>query len=156
MSVRDVVPPAKELRVFDLHPRLVAATAPVGDLPLSTVLLLDDHRLPWILLVPRRAGIEEIFELAPADRARLVEEIAATSEAMKRRFEPFRLNVADIGNRAPQLHVHVVARYEDDPFWPAVAWSRERAPYDPAARDARRREMIEAFTPVAGFTPAAP
>ena len=154
MTVRDRVPAAKEPTVFDLHPRLVAATAPLGELPLSTVLLLDDHRLPWILLVPRRDGVEEIFELAAPDRTQLMEEIAATSEAMKRRFQPFRLNIADIGNRAPQLHVHVVARFEDDPFWPRVAWSREREPYAPDARATRRRELIDAFAAVAGFTPA--
>jgi len=155
MTLRDLAPIAKEPAVFDLHPRLVAATAPIGDLQLSTVLLLDDHRLPWILLVPRRPGVSEIFELEPADRAQLVEEIAATSAAMKRRFQPFRLNVADIGNRAPQLHVHVVARFEDDPFWPEVAWSRERAAYAPEAREARRAELAEAFAAIAGFTPAA-
>ena len=140
--------------MFDLHPRLVAATAPIGELPLSTVLLLDDHRLPWILLVPRRTGVEEIFELAAPDRAQLMEEIAATSAAMNQRFRPVRLNIADIGNRAAQLHVHVVARFEDDPFWPKVAWSREREPYEAAAREARRRELIEAFAPLAGFSPA--
>lgn len=141
--------------MFDLHPRLVAATAPIGELPLSTVLLLDEHRLPWILLVPRREAVQEIFELAAADRAQLVEEIAATSAAMKRRFQPSRLNVADIGNRAPQLHVHVVARFEDDPFWPDVAWSRERVAYEPQARADRRAEMAGAFAAIAGFTPAA-
>lgn len=140
--------------MFHLHHRLVAATAPLGDLPLCAVLLLDDHRLPWILLVPRRAGVEEIFELAPLDRAQLIEEVAATSAAMKRRFAPFRLNVADIGNRAPQLHVHVVARFEDDAFWPAVAWSRERAPHEPTALRARRREMAAAFAGIDGFAAA--
>jgi diadenosine tetraphosphate (Ap4A) HIT family hydrolase len=154
MTVRDLAATAEEPRLFELHPRLVAATAPIGELPLSAVRLLDDHRLPWILLVPRRPGVEEIFELAPADRAQLMEETSSTAEAMKRRFRPVRLNIADIGNRAPQLHVHVVARFEDDPFWPAVAWSRERAAYEPAAREARRREMAEAFAALAGFTPA--
>lgn len=140
---------------FALHPRLVAATAPLGELPLSTVLLLDDHRFPWVMLVPRRDGIEELFHLEPADRSQLMEEICLVSKALEARFRPFRLNVADIGNLAYQLHIHIVCRFEDDVFWPKTVWSREREPYAPEARTARQRETIEAFADLEGFRPPA-
>ena len=109
---------------FVLHPRLVTATRPVGDLAVSRVLLLDDRRYPWLLLVPRRAGVEEIVDLAPADRAVVIEEMATCEAVSKDLFKPFRLNVADIGNKAEQLHIHIVARQTDDEAWPAVVWSR--------------------------------
>lgn len=131
---------------FVLHPRLVTATRPVGDLPLCRVLLIDDRRYPWLLLVPRRPRIEEIVDLISADRAVLIEEIAAASDVLKSLYDPFRLNIADIGNRAEQLHVHVVARHPDDEAWPKVVWSRDRAPYeDLAARDARLDQLRPAF-----------
>ena len=131
---------------FVLHPRLVTATRPVGDLPLCRVLLIDDRRYPWLLLVPRRPGIEEIADLTPADRAVLIEEIAAASNVLRSLYDPFRLNIADIGNRAEQLHIHIVARAPDDEAWPKVVWSRDRAPYeDLAARDARLDQLRAAF-----------
>lgn len=136
---------------FALHERLVAATHALGDLPLSRVLLLDDHRFPWLLLVPRRAGITEIHQLSAEDRAQLIEEIAATSQVLSEHFEATRMNVADIGNKAPQLHVHVVARREDDASWPDVVWSREREPYPAEALARRVAEIRELLAGVAGF-----
>lgn len=133
---------------FVLHPRLVTATVPIGDLPLSRVLLLDDHRYPWLLLVPRRVGVEEIVDLPPVERAQLIEEIALLSAVLREAFSPFRLNIADIGNKAEQLHIHIVARDPDDEAWPAVVWSRGLAPYDDAkARLAVRRRVL---APLAG------
>jgi diadenosine tetraphosphate (Ap4A) HIT family hydrolase len=116
---------------------------------------LDDRRFPWVMLVPRRDGIEELFELTPPDRGQLMEEICAVSAALKRRYAPFRLNIADIGNLAYQLHVHIVCRFEDDAFWPKTVWSREREPYTADARAARQTEMRRALTAVQGFAPAA-
>ena len=45
--------------VFALHPRLEADTLPVGDLALASVLLLNDARFPWFVLVPRRPEEDE-------------------------------------------------------------------------------------------------
>ncbi len=138
--------------MFELHERLIRATAPLGDLPLNRVLLLDDHRFPWLLLVPRRDGIEEIHQLDKEDRVLLIEEIAAVSMVLDELYKPFRLNVADIGNRAYQLHIHITARFTDDTFWPYVVWSREREPYTPEALAARQAEMRAGLAAIEGFT----
>ncbi len=42
---------------FTLDPRLEATGLSLGDLTLSRVFLVDDARFPWLMLVPRRAGI---------------------------------------------------------------------------------------------------
>ena len=52
---------------FALDPRLAADTLAVGDLALSRVLLMNDARFAWLILVPRRAALAEIVDL---DRAR--------------------------------------------------------------------------------------
>lgn len=103
---------------FTLHPQLAAETAPVGDLLLSRVLLMDNERFPWILLVPRRPGIREIVDLDEREQVVLLREIAAASRAMQALFSPDKLNVAAIGNMVPQLHVHIVARFTADEAWP--------------------------------------
>lgn len=138
--------------MFELHERLLRASAAIGDLPLCRVLLLNDRRFAWLLLVPKRPGIEEIVDLARADRAQLIEEIADASDVLRRLYRPFRLNVADIGNKAAQLHVHIVARHEDDPLWPSVVWSREYERYDEAGLAARVAELQAGFAQVPGFS----
>lgn len=137
--------------MFELHERLVAATAPLGDAPLCRILLLNDRRFPWLLLVPRRDGIEEIADLAKVDRIQLIEEIAQASEVLRTLYRPYRLNVADIGNKAAQLHIHIVARQQDDDLWPAVVWSNPYERYDEAGLAARVAELQKALMAVPGF-----
>lgn len=103
---------------FILDPRLEADGPALGDLPLCHVRLVDDARFPWIVLVPRRAGCVELIDLDADERARLMEEIAAASAAIKAESGCAKLNVAALGNVVAQLHVHLVGRNPDDAAWP--------------------------------------
>jgi diadenosine tetraphosphate (Ap4A) HIT family hydrolase len=48
-----------------------------------------------------------------------------------------KLNVGNLGNMVPQLHVHVVGRRKGDPAWPGPVWGHsEPQRYDPEAREA--------------------
>ena len=131
---------------FTLHPRLMADTAPVCDLDLSRVLLMDETTWPWLILVPRRAGLRELIDLPRGERHRLDDEIALASRALLMLYRPDKLNVAALGNVVEQLHVHVIARFEDDPAWPAPVWGRVAArPYTPDALVARIRLLGDAL-----------
>lgn len=103
---------------FQLDPRLEADGPALGDLPLTHVRLVDDARFFWIVLVPRRAGCVELFDLNAADRAVLMEEIATAGAALKAVSGCAKLNVAALGNMVPQLHVHIVGRVPGDVAWP--------------------------------------
>ena len=106
---------------WSLHPQLQSDTAPVGDLALSRVLAINDADYPWLILVPRRAGISEIADLGD-DGASLMAEIAQVSRVLKDATRCDKINVAAIGNVVPQLHVHIVARRKNDPLWPKPVW----------------------------------
>lgn len=119
---------------FTLHPRLAADTHAMGDLPLCRVLLMNDKRFPWLILVPRRAHLHEITDLREEDRPLLFGEIAQISGVLRKICAPDRINVAAIGNIVDQLHVHVVARTTSDAAWPGTVWGHAGAkPYDQAA-----------------------
>lgn len=107
---------------FALHPRLAADTLAVTDLALSRVLLLNDSRFPWLVLVPRLPGAREIIDLAPANRLLLAEEIDLAAGALRGLYPTDKLNIGAIGNIVEQLHVHIVARQKTDPAWPGVVW----------------------------------
>lgn len=121
---------------FALDPRLEADTVPVTDLALSTLRLARDARFPWLILVPQRPGIAEIIDLEAMDRAVLFDEIVLVSQALRAITDCHKLNVAALGNQVRQLHVHLIARFTDDPAWPGPVWgSGEAVAYEPAARD---------------------
>ncbi|KQO49338.1 MULTISPECIES: HIT domain-containing protein [unclassified Methylobacterium] len=125
---------------FTLDPRLVADTVPVGDLALCSVLLMDDARFPWLILVPRRAGASELTDLSAEDARDLMDEIRIATGVMLALAKPDKVNVAALGNVVPQLHVHVIGRFLSDPAWPSPVWgvgTRQSYPHH------ARAQMIE-------------
>ena len=122
---------------FVLHPRLVADSAAIVDWSLSRVLLMNDKRFPWVVLVPRRPDLVELFDLDLASRTLLMNEIARAAERLKRWASAHggadKINVGIIGNMVPQLHVHVVARRRDDCVWPGTVWGAGPAEHYGAA-----------------------
>jgi len=124
---------------FRLDPRLEKDCLILADLPLSRVLLMNDARYPWLILVPRRAHIREIFELSPAQQQQLNTESSALAKAMSVAFHAKKMNVANLGNIVSQLHLHLIARFEKDPAWPGPAWGHSPAiPYTESALAERR------------------
>ena len=120
------------MSAWQLHPQLANDTVPVVELPLCEVRLMDDANHPWLVLVPRIAGITEIIDLDAAQRLQLSEEIDTACRALRTLFKPDKLNVAALGNMVPQLHVHVIARYRSDIAWPRPVWGAANArPYAP-------------------------
>lgn len=126
---------------FALDPRLAGDTVPLGDLALCRLLLMNDETYPWLVLVPRRAGLVELIDLPADDRHRLMDEIALVSEALKAVTRPTKLNVAALGNMVRQLHVHVIARFEGDAAWAGPVWGKVPGkPYsESSARDVAER-----------------
>jgi diadenosine tetraphosphate (Ap4A) HIT family hydrolase len=119
---------------FPLDPRLAADTFLLGDLALCRVLLMNDSRFPWLILVPRRADLSEIFDLAAPERAVLIEEAARAGEKLKALTGADKINIGALGNVVAQLHVHVVARFAGDAAWPGPVWGAGRAsPFPPEA-----------------------
>jgi len=127
--------------MFVLHPQLQADTLPVTQLALCQVLLMNDSALPWLILVPRRADIRELFQLEAADRATLMEETALAAQTLENLFHPHKLNLGALGNLVAQFHMHVVGRYQDDRAWPGPIWGQgQRIPYTP--HGANQRVML--------------
>lgn len=122
---------------FDLHPNLVKKIF-ITDLSLCRVLLEDELHYPWLFLVPRRPNISRIMELSPSDQLQLIKELDFVQRVMWEEFQPTQLNVAAIGNKTPQLHIHVIARHLDDPAWPHTVWDHSvRSQYDEPLKQSR-------------------
>jgi diadenosine tetraphosphate (Ap4A) HIT family hydrolase len=116
---------------FELHSRLAADCIRVGRLPLSLLLLLNDARYPWFILVPQRSGIGEIFQLPESDQCQLWRESANLSHNLMQSFHADKINIGALGNLVPQLHVHHIARFTSDPAWPGPVWGHSApVPYE--------------------------
>jgi diadenosine tetraphosphate (Ap4A) HIT family hydrolase len=129
-----------------LDPRLESDSTFITTLELCDVRLSHNAAFPWILLIPRHDGISEIIDLDTSDQQLLMKEIVLASQVMQQLFQPTKLNVANLGNIVPQLHVHMVARYNSDKAWPHPIWNCGiNDAYDPKTLDERIAQINDAF-----------
>lgn len=132
--------------MFELHDRLAADTVELFDWPLCRVLLMNDANYPWLVLVPRRRGVTELHELDSGDRLQLMEEAAEAARRLQNATRARKMNVAALGNVVPQLHLHVIARFDTDAAWPKPVWgvvpALAYAPADLAALCADLRAVL--------------
>lgn len=134
------------MSAWTLHPQLAAETHAVAALALCEVRLMDDAQYPWLILVPRVENACEILDLDSTRQSLLLHETLQASRALRALFQPHKLNTAALGNVVPQLHVHVIARFRDDPAWPRPVWGVHPArPYAPDALAARIAQLRDAL-----------
>jgi diadenosine tetraphosphate (Ap4A) HIT family hydrolase len=121
---------------FELHPRLAADTVPVCELAASSLLLMNDARYPWCVVVPRVPDVRELHALPDGVRETVFAEVMRVAAGLEALTGATKMNVAALGNMVPQLHVHVIARNADDAAWPGPVWGVGQAePYAAAALD---------------------
>jgi diadenosine tetraphosphate (Ap4A) HIT family hydrolase len=142
MSIRCLNAYSVSKPLFALHPQLEADTALVRDLPVCRVLLADNSQFPWLVLVPRRDGLRELFELGE-DFPAAMQEMRDVSRVFASYTAADKINVAALGNMVPQLHIHIIARYTGDAAWPNPVWNSgiAAAAYPPDALQTMLREL---------------
>ncbi|WP_395794241.1 HIT domain-containing protein [Aquimonas sp.] len=112
---------------FTLDPPLAAGSVTVSDLSLCQLRLMNDARFPWLLLVPRRDGLRELFDLPAFDQAQVLIDLNRAAAALQAVATPDKLNIGALGNIVPQLHIHLIARFVGDPAWPGPVWGQGSA-----------------------------
>ncbi|OOG45991.1 HIT family protein [Rhodanobacter sp. C01] len=136
---------------FILDPRLDADTRLITSLALCDVRLMNDVRFPWLVLVPRHAGLVEIADLPADEQTLLWQEVNCASAALRTVAPCDKLNLGALGNIVRQLHVHVIARCEGDPAWPGPVWGYGSAqPYLEASLTARLDALRQALANAVG------
>ena len=132
------------LSAFEIDERLERDGLLITRLGLCQLRILNDRRWPWLVLIPQRNGISEIFDLTPLDQAMLTFETNMVGLALKKATGATKINVGALGNIVRQLHVHVIARSEGDANWPGPVWGFGSAePWDEGERKAFAARIVE-------------
>lgn len=136
--------------MFILHEQLAKDGWVVGDFPLCRVLMMDDSQYPWLILVPRQAGLRELYELDWEQQQQYLRESNCCCQLLVEHFFAEKLNVAALGNMVPQLHIHHIARCVADPAWPRPVWGAlPPQPYTEVQREQRLAQLRERLTATA-------
>ena len=133
-------------KTFQLDPRLKADTFVIREDELASLLLMNDTRWPWVILVPRVVDVEELHDLSPRKVEVYMQLAAKIGELLKADTNCEKINIATIGNMVRQLHIHIIARDEGDPNWPGPVWGfGERESYSVAEGKARAADLRKAL-----------
>lgn len=133
---------------FRTDERLVRDSDLLTKIGLCELRLIKDARWPWLVLVPQRPDVAEVFDLTPLDQTMLTFETVLVAEALKRVTGATKINTGALGNIVRQLHVHVVARSEGDPNWPGPVWGHGTAePRSAEETKALVAKLLDALSP---------
>lgn len=129
---------------FELDRGIATSSVSLAETELCLARMANDSRYPWVLLIPRRPSVVELFDLDPVDRHALIDLAADIAARMAAAFGAEKMNVGSLGNRVRQFHLHIIARRTGDAAWPDAVWNGTPAvPYEPEALDA----MVERLRP---------
>ncbi|MBD3642904.1 MAG: HIT family protein [Alcanivorax sp.] len=107
-----------------LHPRLAADTRALGETELCWLRWMNDRRFPWLIVVPKRDGLREWHHLSLAEQQALLLQVNGLAAELERVTGADKINIGALGNLVPQLHIHIIARFEADACWPGPVWGQ--------------------------------
>ncbi|MBA6254766.1 MULTISPECIES: HIT domain-containing protein [unclassified Colwellia] len=134
---------------FQLHALLKRDAIELLELPLSTLLLMNDSNYPWFVLVPRVDDVQDIYQLDWQQQQQFLNESSLLSEILMQLFNGTKMNVAALGNICPQLHVHHIVRFADDIAWPKPVWGEfAMKPYTDSELTLLKEKVMPALTKI--------
>lgn len=113
--------------MFSLDPKLEQDTLEIGAFDLCSVRLMNDARYPWIILVPQRDTVTEVYQLTEQEQIQLTKESSFVAKKLADLVSADKINIAALGNVVSQLHIHHVARFKQDETWPDPVWGKGKA-----------------------------
>lgn len=134
------------MKKFEVDQRIMADCHSLGKWRDCWVMLHRDAGVRWFIIVPETDATE--WHELPADlQDELVCMTSSLSAALKEKLSCDKVNIAAIGNVAPQFHFHVIGRWKTDPYWPGVVWGRSsiETEYWKREIDDLRKQCFEAL-----------
>ena len=84
--------------------------------------LMDISEVFWVILIPKKSNLTELYELEIKDRNYLLNFLIELGDYLKSKGRYYKTNIGMLGNVVSQLHLHLVLRKKSDPAWPGPVW----------------------------------
>jgi len=84
----------------------------------------EESEIPWIKIFTKEP-YKELGDVPKELRLRLWETYDIVEREMKQYYRPKKINMASFANMLPRVHIHVMARYEDDSYFPNPMWGEK-------------------------------
>lgn len=84
----------------------------------------EQNKIPWLKIFTKEP-YKELGDVPKELRVRLWEVYDIVEHEMKNYYNPVKINMASFGNMLPRVHIHVMARFENDSYFPNPMWGEK-------------------------------
>lgn len=85
----------------------------------------ENDILPWVKIFTQKP-FREVGDCDKLVRRKLIKASLICEKEMIKYFNPIKINIASFGNFLPRVHIHVQARFENDPYFPESVWGAKQ------------------------------
>ena len=84
----------------------------------------EENEIPWLKIFTKEP-YKELGDVPKELRLRLWEVYDIVEDEMKHYYNPKKINMASFANILPRVHIHVMARFENDSYFPNPMWGEK-------------------------------
>ena len=84
----------------------------------------EPSQTPWLKIFTKEP-YKELGDVPKELRMRLWEVFDVVEDEMKKYYNPKKINMASFANMLPRVHIHVMARFEEDSYFPNPMWGEK-------------------------------
>ncbi|CAA6818163.1 MAG: Diadenosine tetraphosphate (Ap4A) hydrolase and other HIT family hydrolases [uncultured Sulfurovum sp.] len=86
---------------------------------------IEESEIPWLKIFTQKAYKE--FSETPANvKLEIFKALDIIEKEMLYSYKPKKINIASFGNYVPHVHWHVMARFEEDSYFPEPMWGKKQ------------------------------
>jgi len=86
---------------------------------------VEKSEIPW-LKVFTQESYREFSQMPIEIKAEIFRALDIIEKLMLDYFEPKKINIASFGNYVPHVHWHIMARFEEDSYFPEPMWGERQ------------------------------
>ena len=86
---------------------------------------VEESEIPW-LKVFTQEPYREFSQTPTAVKVEIFRVLDIIEKAMLQFFTPKKINIASFGNYVPHVHWHIMARFEEDSYFPEPMWGEKQ------------------------------
>ncbi|BAS68287.1 HIT family protein [Bathymodiolus septemdierum thioautotrophic gill symbiont] len=86
---------------------------------------IEPSDIPWVKVFTKRK-MKEFSECSTEEKLEIFRIIDIVEKTMLQYFNADKINIASFGNILPQVHWHIMARFELDSHFPEPMWGKKQ------------------------------
>ncbi|WP_457748815.1 HIT family protein [Sulfurimonas sp.] len=85
----------------------------------------EESEIPWLKIFTKKP-YKELGDVPKELRLQLFEIYDILEDEMKKYYKPTKINMASFANMLPRVHLHVMARFKNDSYFPHPMWGEKQ------------------------------